>query len=346
MSFDKSWFDSEKVHQIEVQALEQSFQFVGLSFEANYKGFRNYIINLYNTNTERYLSVTSCRRSISLDVALLAKIHNFLEYWGLINTLCKDFKVSTGIVNLEATEPASAFQKTCFKCKASLVSEEFYRDANHESLCRICANSSNNLVYSNANISGLSADFNPDFDVEKLLSCVEENGNDWELIGSKLGISAEDALFTFLKLFGRPEFKQSDLLSSNGNPFQTLDTVSQNIVHLIGANCSSSLASFISKSKHLQNLDAFEINAEKLLSHESLNFILLCQKLTECTLKRLDLKIRYLEDLETSLLREKGIIERHRLQVFMERFNLKKSSMPDVQSRSNFNNNQKELHTL
>lgn len=80
------WFDLEKIHEIELNALPEYFcNKYPLKTPHTYKESRNFIISLYRENPNVYLSATTCRRHLYGDVCAIMRIHAFLEGWGLIN---------------------------------------------------------------------------------------------------------------------------------------------------------------------------------------------------------------------------------------------------------------------
>ncbi|KAI8372702.1 SWIRM domain-containing protein [Radiomyces spectabilis] len=81
-----AWFEMEKVHSIEKQALPEFFNHRNRSkTPAVYKDYRDFMINTYRLNPLEYLTVTACRRNMTGDVCAIIRIHAFLEQWGLIN---------------------------------------------------------------------------------------------------------------------------------------------------------------------------------------------------------------------------------------------------------------------
>ena len=79
------WFDSNGIHEIERDSLPEFFVGKTTKTPAQYKKWRNRIIELYRENPKVYLTATVCRRHISADACALVRVHSFLEHWGLIN---------------------------------------------------------------------------------------------------------------------------------------------------------------------------------------------------------------------------------------------------------------------
>jgi len=81
-----SWFDLGKTHPIESRALPEFFNNRSRSKTiAVYKEYRAFMIETYRLRPAQYLTITACRRSLAGDVCAIARVHAFLEHWGLIN---------------------------------------------------------------------------------------------------------------------------------------------------------------------------------------------------------------------------------------------------------------------
>ena len=81
-----TWFDMNKIHNIEKKALPEFFNSRNRSkTPAVYKDYRDFMINTYRLNPVEYLTVTACRRNLAGDVCAIMRVHAFLEQWGLVN---------------------------------------------------------------------------------------------------------------------------------------------------------------------------------------------------------------------------------------------------------------------
>ena len=84
-----SWFNYKQIHPIERRALPEYFNGKNSTKTPNvYMHMRNYLIDSYRINPFIYLTVTCARRNLSGDVCSVARVHAFLEQWGLINYQC------------------------------------------------------------------------------------------------------------------------------------------------------------------------------------------------------------------------------------------------------------------
>lgn len=89
LPFYSSWFDFDKIHQIEKQNLAEFFGEKPSKSPKIYSRIRNFFIQLYWKNPRVSLSATTARRSINGDACSVLRVHSFLESWGLINTQSK-----------------------------------------------------------------------------------------------------------------------------------------------------------------------------------------------------------------------------------------------------------------
>lgn len=89
------WFDLNSVHDIERKLFPDFFPAAKpqgdlapvsvYKTEETYRNMRDFIVNTYRINPVEYLTVTAVRRNLAGDVALIIRVHRFLEKWGLIN---------------------------------------------------------------------------------------------------------------------------------------------------------------------------------------------------------------------------------------------------------------------
>ncbi|CAF4355853.1 unnamed protein product, partial [Rotaria socialis] len=81
-----AWFDYNAINSIEKRALSEFFNGKNRSKAPEiYMAYRNFMIDTYRLNPNEYLTVTACRRNLAGDVCAIMRIHAFLEQWGLIN---------------------------------------------------------------------------------------------------------------------------------------------------------------------------------------------------------------------------------------------------------------------
>lgn len=81
-----SWFNMNKIHQIERDSLPEFFKTSHPSKSPKiYANYRNFMVNAYRLNPNEYLTLTACRRTLVGDVGTIMRVHRFLNKWGLIN---------------------------------------------------------------------------------------------------------------------------------------------------------------------------------------------------------------------------------------------------------------------
>ncbi|CAD5231928.1 unnamed protein product [Bursaphelenchus xylophilus] len=81
-----SWFDYNSIHDIEKRGVPDFFRNDNKSRTPEvYMTYRNFMIDTYRLNPFEYLSFTACRRNLCGDICSIARVHSFLEQWGLIN---------------------------------------------------------------------------------------------------------------------------------------------------------------------------------------------------------------------------------------------------------------------
>jgi hypothetical protein len=96
-----AWFDIDKVHEIEREALPEFFNTAETGSikrsqfrksEKMYVYYRYSIITMWRANTKKYLPPSVCRRNLLGDVCSIMRVHAFLENWGIINFPSKEIK--------------------------------------------------------------------------------------------------------------------------------------------------------------------------------------------------------------------------------------------------------------
>lgn len=81
-----SWFSVDAVHDIEKRSLPEFFNGTSASKTPKvYKIYRDFMIDTWRQNCDKYLTATAARRHLAGDVCAILRVHAFLEHWGLIN---------------------------------------------------------------------------------------------------------------------------------------------------------------------------------------------------------------------------------------------------------------------
>jgi len=189
--------------------------------------------------------------------------------------------------------------------------------------------------------------------------------NVWDAIAENVGKPRETCLLQFLKLPTGEHLSSSDssVLSSistssflnfpfsqSENPVLSVLAFLAGHVHpRVAAVASQAALSELSKLEGQENLDMQAVaatalacasaHAQNLASAESNRIAYWRDLLIETQLKKLQLKIESLEELEKVVEEERKEIEKQRLQIFMERFNLRKMLLQAEQRASNVSMN-------
>lgn len=216
-----------------------------------------------------------------------------------------------------------------------------------------------------------STDWNEE-DLLKLMEAIEKYSdsgvnmaanNVWDAIAESVGKPREACLLQFLKL------PTSELLASDSNnsesllssisgtsllnfPFSQSENPVLSVLSFLAGHVHPRVAAVasqaalveLSKLEGQQNIDLQKIaattlacsaaHAENLMKAESNRISYWRDLLIETQLKKLQLKIESLEELEKVVEEERKEIEKQRLQIFMERFNLRKSLLQAEQRSS------------
>ena len=310
-----TWYSPNSVSDIEKSFLASIFT-SGLTHE-QYILFRNHMISTYNTTPDSYLSVTTCRRMLSCDIAVIHKIHSFLEHWGLINSR----NAPSTFQYMSERSPIRVTNSTGEKSDLQTFS---------------APKSAPSQIQEDKEHAVEGSDKSPwaEAEIDSLLSAVEKHGGDWYLVGKDMGKAASECLLFYLSLSvgNSKDFLSS--LSATCFPFQMQDSPLVFLLEFFAANFTRTFSAdfshnFISSAQTLDantNMSEFlKRNFSVLLQSESSRFLSLSEKLVSAQLKKLSMKIKYLEELDASIMQERKLLERERLHLFLERYNLKKS---------------------
>lgn len=199
-----AWFDANGVHEIERRALPEFFQPERtLKKQKHYIEARNFVIATYREQPTLFLSVTECRRHLSLDASTVMRIHQFLEYWGLVNYVPQPHCVMNGNVVQEGglKRSRAASSGVGLSTRADLFT----------------AGASNAVLRSSWNNDATLA----------LLEGVEQFEDRWEEVAAHVGKTPEDCARYFLRLpMEEPQHPEAflgehALLSSSRSDFLT-----------------------------------------------------------------------------------------------------------------------------
>merc|ERR1711964_815494 len=81
------WFNLDDVHKAEERAMPEWFVKKKRTSKTreNYMEYRNWVINSYFHNPDKFLTATHCRQNLAADACSTVRLHSFLNYLQLIN---------------------------------------------------------------------------------------------------------------------------------------------------------------------------------------------------------------------------------------------------------------------
>ena len=92
-----NWFRLDRVDELERRTLPEFFDGKSASkTPTSYTRMRNLIVTTYRESPGVHLSVTECRRHLAADVGSVVRLHQFLEHWGIINSVSDERKAAAG----------------------------------------------------------------------------------------------------------------------------------------------------------------------------------------------------------------------------------------------------------
>lgn len=104
-----AWFRIGSIHEIERLALPEFFdgRHAGLTPRA-YKAMRDTMVRMSLENPAKHLAFTHCRRAVPGAISAVHRVYQFLDHWGLINSLpTQAFEASSGAPALAVPFPGT-----------------------------------------------------------------------------------------------------------------------------------------------------------------------------------------------------------------------------------------------
>ena len=176
-----AWYRDEAVSSIERHSLPEFFD--GSSQTKTPETFlhmRNLIVSLYREQPGLHLSVTECRRHLAADVGSVMRLHQFLEHWGLIN-----YNASSNVAVTSASRSGVVLDgPSAAAVRAAAAS------------VRPAAGTSLPLRASMASGGG---DWTPQ-QTMALLDALEGEGSSWDEVATAVGRPIEECIGHFLAL--------------------------------------------------------------------------------------------------------------------------------------------------
>lgn len=329
-----AWFDDTDVHEIERKALPEWFQPGSLlKTPKTYIQARNFIVNMYREQPSLYLTVTECRRHISVDVSAVMRLHDFLEHWGLINYLSQRPQASSsrsgGAVVLDGPAGA-AVAATAPLARSSLTPRSISLSTRANLYAAVAASGSGAAAedkeWSNESILAL-------------LEGLEQFEDRWEDVAAHVGRTPEECVRQFLRLPLEEPYQPEALLANAVDPQACQLALLAAAVRGDGGGAASgsngapapggkevevaaaAAASGLREAAQ-QMLQALQQNAQQQIAEEEHEIHKLCAAAVDTQLHRLEAKLGQVDELAALLQREREQLERTRQQIYAERLQL------------------------
>jgi len=307
------WFDANLVHEIERRALPELFQPEPTLTKQEYIEARNFVIATFRQEPTLFLSVTECRRHLSLDVSAVIRIHQFLEYWGLVNYLPQPQIWSaangSGVLQGRLKRPAST--DIGLSARADL-----FTTGTSNSMPRGSWTHDNTLA---------------------LLEGLEQFEDRWEDVAAHVGKAPDDCAHRFLRLpIEEPQQPEALLAVGEGASDTMVDPQLSQFALLSrlikGTDPPQVVTTAVAASHGMQDaarqmLKAMHERALQHIANEERHMQQLCTIAVETQLQRLEAKISIVDKIAALLQREREQLERGRNQIFVERWQLERRRM-------------------
>uniref|UniRef100_A0A8C9U8N3 SWI/SNF related BAF chromatin remodeling complex subunit C1 n=1 Tax=Serinus canaria TaxID=9135 RepID=A0A8C9U8N3_SERCA len=337
------------IHVIERRALPEFFNGKNKSKTPEiYLAYRNFMIDTYRLNPQEYLTSTACRRNLTGDVCAVMRVHAFLEQWGLIN-----YQVdpeSRPMLSVAAPLP-------CNVCSQVPAAQQMlsFPEKNKEKPTDLQNFGLRTDIYSKKTLAkskGASAGREwTEQETLLLLEALEMYKDDWNKVSEHVGSRTQDECILEevpLELVEAHVKKVQEAARASGKVDPTYGLESSCIAgtgpeepEKMGECCipwgissdkdkeaeagkkkveheisegnvataaAAALASAATKAKHLAAVEERKIKS-------------LVALLVETQMKKLEIKLRHFEELETIMDREKEALEQQRQQLLTERQN-------------------------
>lgn len=328
-----AWYRADACSDIERRALPEYFN--NSSQTKTPKALmhmRNQIISLYREQPGLHLSVTECRRHLAADVGAVMRLHQFLEHWGLIN-----YNASP------SCDAASA-------ARGSVVFDGPTASAVSAAAAAAGAIAGTALPLRPAIASG-GGEWMPQ-ETLSLLDALEQSGesSSWDEVATAVGRSVEECIGHFLALPIEEPYALESLgattsaaAASGGEAAAATDPVLFQLKLLAAATGAPSLAAGASSTPNGEASDSggsssgvdaaaaalrasarecvqsLQARASQIEEEEGKLMVSLLTTAVDTQLRRMELKVIQLDELQTIVQREKEQLERMRHQIYAER---------------------------
>uniref|UniRef100_A0A8B9LWJ7 SWI/SNF related, matrix associated, actin dependent regulator of chromatin, subfamily c, member 2 n=1 Tax=Astyanax mexicanus TaxID=7994 RepID=A0A8B9LWJ7_ASTMX len=332
-----AWFDYNSVHAIERRALPEFFNGKNKSKTPEiYLAYRNFMIDTYRLNPQEYLTSTACRRNLAGDVCAIMRVHAFLEQWGLIN-----YQVDSESRPTPMGPPPTSHFHVLADTPSSLVPLQPKTPSSQQMLSfpdkvKDKPTDLQNFglrtdMYSKKSGSGKNAASATREWTEQetllLLEGLEMYKDDWNKVSEHVGSRTQDeCILHFLRLpIEDPYLEDSSStlgpLAYQPVPFSQAGNPVMSTVAFLASVVDPRVASAAAKS-HLAAVEERKIKS-------------LVALLVETQMKKLEIKLRHFEELETIMDREREALEYQRQQLLADRqsFHMEQLKYAEMRAR-------------
>ncbi|KAL1519578.1 hypothetical protein AB1Y20_023116 [Prymnesium parvum] len=322
-----AWFRLDAVHEIERGALPEFFDgSARLKTEETYVQARNFIVGTYREQPTLPITVTECRRHIALDVGAVMRLHQFLEHWGIIN-YC-----SVKLAGMQVRHAATVAGVSLEGPAASSV-------ATH--MLTLPAGTNLSLRHERFPADAAAEEWSEQ-DTLALLEGLEKYEDRWEDVATYVGKPAAQCVRQFLRLpieepyaATPPETTrraneppadamlcQLALLAAAVSP----PTAGEGSTAADGAAVAKAASEAADSLRTSANecLESIRTASQVAERAEKASINELVARVVDTQLKRVELKMRQLDELTSFVRQESAQLERMRHQVFAERMSFEK----------------------
>ncbi|KAL0491447.1 hypothetical protein AKO1_000874, partial [Acrasis kona] len=253
-----AWFKLEEVNEVERRSLPEFFDNKSPDKNATiYKQYRNYMVNTFRRDTNRYLTATECRKVLTGDVCAIMRVHTFLEQWGLINYGVDPRNKPIGLNQTFSNQPANPMYHDYTKDPSQHTmmtnTEKMILLNTHVNASQVLSQQGGNRFAvpqpSQPNHMNAGPEWSDD-ETLKLLDAVDKYKEDWSAVAQMVGNNRtkEQCLMHFVQLPIEDDFlvdAQEVTSSSNEQPMPFADSTNpiMSTIAFLSSMVSPSVAS-------------------------------------------------------------------------------------------------------
>lgn len=254
------WFDINKIHQYEKDALPEFFNESAPRTSSKtpyiYQEYRDFMINTYQQNPSQYLTFTACRRNLAGDVCAIYRVYDFLEQVGLIN-----YAVNLSIDGIFPNPPPIPLPNEYMLQLLTL--EPVNKEKNEfETPTDIKSEDSVNFVKWSEE------------DTLKLLEGIDIYGQDWSKISKHIGNKTEDqCILHFTQLPIEDNYTKTDFIQIQTKEDNNINNTILSLIQFLKQSVNPKIAALLANSaiKYYNEVNQNENKMEIDDKNEDLN---------------------------------------------------------------------------